>query len=130
MSKGTIENLVSLADRPKEERQEIARRGAYARADKERKKKEMREWAELIGALPIEVVCPDGKKLEGGDLNGAAVMAQYRKAVQGDTRAARLILDLRGDLVQRVEHTGNIQPIIVNTEEEKKDIESIGDLDI
>lgn len=124
------QNLKSMAARPREERVEITRRAGLASAEAKRRKKAMREWAEIIGALPIDVVGPDGKKIEDADLDAAAVMAQYRKASKGDTRAARLILDLRGELVQRVEHTGEVVQIVVRSEDERAKIEGLDTLEV
>lgn len=124
------ENLIPTNRLTEEEQREFARKGGLASVEARRRKKAMKEWAEIIGALPIDVVGPDGKKIEDADLDAAAVMAQYRKASKGDTRAARLILDLRGELVQRVEHTGEVVPIVVRSDEERAKIESLDTLEV
>lgn len=123
-------NLIPNSQRSPSELREQTRKGGIASGKARRAKKSRREWAAIIGALPIDVVDPHGKTLEGSDLDAALVMAQYRKAVKGDSKAAKLILDLQGDLVQKIEHSGDVRGILVHSEDEKVSIESLKDLGV
>lgn len=123
-------NLIPIDHRSTSEAREIGRKGGIASGKSRREKKSRRDWAAIIGALPIAVLDPHGKTLKGADLDAAIVMAQYRKAVKGDTKAARFILDLQGDLVQKVEHSFDVRPIVVENDEQKRKLENIGELDI
>lgn len=112
-----VKNLVSLNDLPPEKAREIRRKGAYARAEAARRKRDRREWAKIIGAAPVKLKMPDGSSLEGADLDAALVVGLYRRAQNGDARAARLLLELHGDLEQRVSIDGPA-PIICATQAE------------
>lgn len=109
--------LIPLSERSPEDLKRIQQMGVEAARKKAALKKSRREWAELIGSLPIRVVKPDGTDLEGADLDGAVVMQLYRDALAGQTKAARLILELRGDLEQNI-NLRTPSPIMVASKEE------------
>ena len=109
--------LIPMSERSPEERKRIQRKGVEAARKAAHLKKSRREWAELIGSLPIRVVKPDGEALEGADLDGAVVMQLYRDALAGQVKAARLILELRGDLEQNI-NLRTPSPIMVASKEE------------
>ena len=58
---GAPENLINFRDRSKEELSEIGRRAAMASAESRRRKKSMREWAQVIG--DEEIVNANGDKM-------------------------------------------------------------------
>ena len=109
--------LIPMSERTPEEVKRIQRLGTEAAARKRSMQKSRREWAELIGKLPIQVVKPDGQPLEGADLDGAVVMQLYRDAIKGSTKSARLILELHGDLEQNI-NLRTPAPIMVANEAE------------
>ena len=96
------ENLISFKDMDPERAREIRSKGGHARVAALKAKKSRREWAKIIGSLPVEVVKPDGKALPAADLDAAMIIGLYRKAAAGNERAARLLLELHGDLEQTV----------------------------
>lgn len=100
------QNLIPNTERSASEVRENQRRGGVNSGIARRRKKAMREWAEIIGALPAKVVCPDGSLLEDADLDADAMMQQYRKAHKGDTKAATFIANLKGEHKQNIELPG------------------------
>ena len=87
-----------------DEAREGGRKGGIASGAARRRKKNMKAWAMALGELPITMVAPKGDKIEDGDLAGAVVLKQYRKALdEADTAAAAFLMRLRGEDVQKVE---------------------------
>ena len=87
-----------------DEAREGGRKGGIASGEARRRKKNMKAWAMALGELPITMVAPKGDKIEDGDLAGAVVLKQYRKALdEADTAAAAFLMRLRGEDVQKVE---------------------------
>lgn len=77
------ENLVSLADRTKEERQKIGRKGGLKRAENIRKRKSLKD--ELIALLELN------------DNNNKISLALLTKALNGDIQAFTTIRDTIGE---------------------------------
>lgn len=97
------QNLVSLADRTTEERREIARAGGIASGEARRRKRTWRECAEIIGEWDIAMPLPGGVTKEM-TYNMAAILKQYQKAImEGDTKAAKFIATLLGEIVDKHE---------------------------
>lgn len=92
--------------RTEDEAKELGRRGGIASGKARRAKKTMREWAEIIGSIETPVTQPDGTMIEDGDLDADIVMAQYRKAHKGDTKAAAFLAKLKGVLEDKVAVSG------------------------
>lgn len=101
------QNLIPV--RTGSEARERGRAGGIASGEARRERKRMREWAELIGSLPTPVVCPDGTKLDDGDLDADLVMAQYRAAHKGSTKAATFIAKLKGEIIDRSEVDADVR---------------------
>lgn len=100
------ENLIPMNELTEEQQRELARAGGIASGKARARKKAMREWAAIIGSLPLEKLqaaqdlAADMLKsgVDDPDLNSAAVMAQYIKAaMQGDTAAFRALMELNGE---------------------------------
>lgn len=121
------QNLIPNSERTPEELREQTRKGGIASGEARRRKKTMREWAEVIGALNAKVVCPDGSTLSESDLDADVVMQQYRKAHNGDTKAAAFIANLKGE--EQVAGISNTT-IIVRSEEEAEKLRNIDKLGI
>ena len=107
------------------EARESGRKGGKASGEARRQKRDRREWAKIIGALPAEVLTPKGNSLQGADLDAAVVMALYRKAaIEGNPTAAKLVLELNGDLDTGT--TVNMPaPIIVRSAEEGEAVAAV-----
>lgn len=100
-------NLIPMNQMTEDEQRAIARKGGQASARARRKKKAMREWAAIIGSLPLDKLQGAAQSLakdmhnsgvDDPDLNSAAVMAQYIKAaMEGDTSAFRALMELNGE---------------------------------
>lgn len=89
--------------RTEEEAREGGRRGGIASGEARRRKKSMREWAEVLGECGMSLKMPDGSKVEA-DINAAVVLRQMEKAINGkDTNAANFLMRLRGEDVQKHE---------------------------
>ena len=97
-------NLKPYGELTETEQRELTRKGGIASGEARRRKKNMKAWAMALGELPITMVAPKGDKIEDGDLAGAVVLKQYRKALdEADTAAAAFLMRLRGEDVQKVE---------------------------
>lgn len=89
--------------RTEDEAREGGRRGGIASGEARRRKKSMREWAEVLGECLMTSKMPDGSKVEA-DINAAVVLKQMEKAInKGDTNAASFLMRLRGEDVQKHE---------------------------
>ncbi len=87
--------------------------GGRASVEARRKKKQMREWAEVFGAQPIKVRNADGSETNT-DYDGAIVASLYQKAIQEqDVRAAEFLAKLTGQLKEQVELGGEIKGVQV-----------------
>lgn len=86
------ENLVSLADRPAEERKTIASLGGIASGAARQRRRSLREA--LIAALECDNYEVDGHLMDG---YGAVTIAIIKKAISGDPRAYQLIRDGLGE---------------------------------
>lgn len=107
MGKGNISNLVNNADLTPEQRKESASRAGKASVEAKRRRKSMREWAKALAEMGTTAKGLDGEPIEA-DYAGAVVLAQYRKAIKdGDTASAKFLTELLGEMVQKIEHSGN-----------------------
>ena len=84
--------------------QEEAKKGGIASGAARRRKRDMREWAEVLGQTLMTMKTPDGQTVADGDMAAAVVLKQYQKAInKSDTAAAAFLMRLRGEDVQKVE---------------------------
>lgn len=92
---------------------EKQRKGGHASQEAQRRKRTMREWAELMGSLPMKRgKTTDPKAAEDMTKNsdhptnltmdGAVIAAMYAKAAKGDVRAAEYIAKLKGQTTDDV----------------------------
>ena len=85
------------------EAREQGRKGGIACGVARRRKKSMREWAEVLGEVAMTLKLPDGEVIHA-DINAAVVLKQMEKAVnKKDTNAAAFLMRLRGEDVQKHE---------------------------
>lgn len=99
------ENLIPLNERSKEEARKIQTAGGIARGQQRRDRKTMREWAEAFGNTSMKVKLPDGTEADT-TLLGNIVAAQMAKATKGDTKAAKFVADLMGEMEQKLNIEG------------------------
>ena len=95
-------NIISNSDRTPEERREIAAAGGRASGVSRRRKKSLREAAELYLSLPVSDkrawnrLARDGVEPEDVDNQMAIIAGLTIKAIKGDAKAAKVIFDLIG----------------------------------
>lgn len=105
------ENLVPQNKRTKEEQREVARKGGIASGKVRRRKRAMKDIISTFGKedAPETVVAKliQLGMLEKGEsctMDEALILAQYGKALSGNTRAAEFVRDTNGQKPQeRVE---------------------------
>lgn len=116
--------------RTKEEARERGRQGGIASGKARRERKTMRQLALELGDVAIDLQLPGGKKKKS-TMAAAVVMGQYQSAIKkGNTKAAKFLAQLRGELEEKLNVTSNQPIILVNTPEEKEALENLGDLDV
>ena len=99
-----------------------ARIGGKASQDAQKRKRTMREWAQFYGTLPLKegkIKDPKngaGIKEANPTLDGAVLAALYSKAMKGDTRAASLLAQMKGQLTEEI--TVHTDPIDTLTEDQ------------
>ena len=100
---GGADNLISFSERSKEEARECGRAGGIASGIARRRKRSLKEAADLYLSLPVS----DKRKwnriaaryVEPEDIDNqmAMIVGMVDAAAAGDARAARVIVDLIGD---------------------------------
>lgn len=91
------ENLVSLGDRPAEERKAIASMGGFASGEARRERKALREAFEIALNCSVTV---DGTEMQAVD---AVALATVEAAMNGDMRAVTILRDTcDGKPVERI----------------------------
>ena len=94
-------NLIPV--RSTEEARERGRNGGRASGEARRRKKSLREAAELYLSLPVSdkrawnKLAKDGVAPEDADNQMAIIAGLTIKAVKGDSKAAKLLFELVGD---------------------------------
>lgn len=95
-------NIIPNSERTPEERREIAAAGGRASGVSRRRKKSLREAAELYLSLPVadkrtwNRLARDGVEPEDVDNQMAIIAGLALKAMKGDSRAAKVLFDLIG----------------------------------
>lgn len=101
--KPTIENLKPFNQMPKEEARAIQSMGGKASAEVQRKRKTMREQAELLLSLPIKNKAAQKKLKEMGiekkeqDNQMLIVYQLFIRAANNDLEATKLLIELMGE---------------------------------
>ena len=100
---GGADNLIPFSERSKEEARECGRAGGIASGIARRRKRSLKEAADLYLSLPVS----DKRKwnriaaryVEPEDIDNqmAMIVGMVDAAAAGDARAARVIVDLIGD---------------------------------
>ncbi len=89
-------NLIDQSQRTKAEQREIARLGGIASGLSRRKKRDMRSIFQALRDEKITTPMPGGGQ-EDVSLDVAAALAMYRKAINGNTHAMKLIAEMLGE---------------------------------
>jgi hypothetical protein len=96
-------NLIPMEKRSPEEAREMGRKGGRASGEARRRKKSLREAAELYLSLPVSdkrawnKLAKDGVAPEDVDNQMAIIAGLSIKAAKGDAKAAKVLFDLLGD---------------------------------
>lgn len=108
-----------------EQQAKIARAGAYASIEAKRRKKSFKECALIFGDLPADDRQKELLKRQGvteeATHNMGVVYGLYAAAMRGNSNAARVLLELVGELKQQqtnVNVTQTVNPYANLTEEE------------
>lgn len=95
-------NIIPNSERTPEERREIAAAGGRASGVSRRRKRSLREAADLYLSLPVSntrewnKISVDGVDPEDIDNQMAMIVGLTKKAIKGDAKAAKIIVDLIG----------------------------------
>ncbi len=96
------ENLIPISKRTKDEAREIGRKGGKASGAARRRKRSLKEAADLYLSLPVEDKRRWNKLarryLDAEDIDNqmAMIAALWDGAVSGDARSAKVLIDLIG----------------------------------
>lgn len=96
-------NIIPNSERTPEERREIARAGGIASGAARRRKRSLKQAADLYLSLPVtdrrvwNKITRDGVEPEDIDNQMAMIVGLTEAAVQGDARCAKVLIDLLGD---------------------------------
>ena len=97
------ENLISLADRTKEEQREIARQGGIASGKARAEKKLMRE---------VLQECLNMTNNKGQSFQELATLGLIRGAIKGNANNYRTILETLGELQQEQKDSGVLVDLV------------------
>ena len=106
------QNLIPLDKRTKSEQRKIQSMGGCSSGVSRRRKKSLREAAELYLSLPVSDkkawnrLARDGVEPEDVDNQMAIISGLAMKAMKGDSKAAKVIFDLIGPTESALEPTG------------------------
>ena len=95
-------NLIPMEQRTLEEAREMGRKGGRASGVSRRRKKSLREAADLYLSLPVadrrtwNKISREGVGPEDIDNQMAMVVGLTQRAIRGDAKAAKIIVDLIG----------------------------------
>lgn len=96
------QNLIPMEQRSPEEAREMGRKGGRASGVSRRRKKSLREAADLYLSLPVSnrrawnKISAEGVDPEDIDNQMAMIVGLTQRAIKGDAKAAKIIVDLIG----------------------------------
>lgn len=97
------QNIIPNSERTPEERKAIARAGGIASGEARRRKRTLRQIAEILAERKINMPLPGGGT-EEMMYDMALMLSMYQKAItKGDTKAAKFIATLLGEIVDKHE---------------------------
>ena len=97
------ENLIPFSKRSKEEAREQGRIGGKASGAARRRKRSLKEAADLFLSLPVtdqrtfNAMAKAGVNPDDTDYQMAVIVGLTMKAIKGDAKAAKTVIDLLGE---------------------------------
>lgn len=120
-----LEKSKGFKENSTEKQRKIARAGGIASGEAKRRNKTFKECAQIFGALPADDKQKELLKRQGvteeATHNMGVVYGLYAAAMRGNSNAARVLLELVGELKQQqtnVNVTQTVNPYANLTEEE------------
>ncbi len=121
---GGNDNLIPMNERTKDEQREIARKGGIASGEARRRKRTLRQIAEMLAEKEIAMPNPDGS-MENLTYDVAMIQRQYQKAIaEGDTQAAKFLTNLLGE-ENVLQQTINVYNVKEETAKKMQDLEQM-----
>lgn len=96
-------NLIPMDQRSQSEARELGRKGGQASGAARRRKKSLKEAADLYLSLPVRdrrvwnKLARDGVEPDDVDNQMAVVSGLTMRAIEGDSKAAKVLFDLLGE---------------------------------
>lgn len=96
------EDLISIGDRTTEEQQKICSAGGKASGASRRRKRSLKEAADLFLSLPVtdnktfNKLVKSGVEVEDIDYQMAVIVGMTTKAISGDAKAAKVLIEMLG----------------------------------
>jgi hypothetical protein len=122
------ENIIPNSERTPEERREIARAGGIASGEARRRKRTLKEIAEMLADEHIAMPQPDGT-IKDMTYDVALIQTMYRNAItKGDTQAAKFLANILGEeqlAAQQVSLTLEVNPELAKLMKEDENNNSI-----
>lgn len=125
-------NLVSIGDRTTEEQRRITSAGGRASGVARRRKRSLREAADLYLSMPVanrrkwNAIAKEGVDPEDIDNQMAMIIGLTQAAMGGDAKAAKIIVDLIGEApTDSGKDTNNLLEAIKDTEVSTDDIPEV-----
>lgn len=122
-------NLIPFDQRSKEEARECGRAGGIASGAARRRKKSLREAADLYLSLPVSdrrrwnKIARKGVDPEDVDNQMAMIIGLTEAATEGDAKAAKIIVDLLGDTASVADSELEDDPITKSLKETQNAVE-------
>ena len=122
-------NLIPFDQRSKEEAREYGRAGGIASGAARRRKKSLREAADLYLSLPVSdrrrwnKIARKGVDPEDVDNQMAMIIGLTEAATEGDAKAAKIIVDLLGDTASAADSELEDDPITKSLKEAQNAVE-------
>lgn len=97
------EDLIPFNERTEDEQKEIARKGGVASGVARRRKKSLKEAADLYLSLPVrdgrrlKAMARDGLDPEEIDNQMAVIVGLTKMAMMGDSKSAKVLFDILGE---------------------------------
>lgn len=118
-------NLIPMSERSKSEAREIGSKGGKASGAARRAKRTMREYADLLLALPVSdrrkwnKLARAGIPPEGCDNKMLVVFALMQQAQAGDVPAVKELRNLIGEDDANASDTGQLEDLIKGLQEDE-----------
>lgn len=103
------QNLIPFDERTESEQREIAQMGGVASGAARRRKKSLKEAADLYLSLPVRdkrklnAMLRDGVNPEDADNQMAVVVGMAKKAMAGDAQCAKVLITMLGEAEEKAE---------------------------